>query len=363
MIDPALRGFVEATDAAEAEARLSRLIEEEAAPLARRIAAHKLRAHARGAGDASREDVEDIAADVLLAVVSRLQALRADPRLDPIESLADYTAVTTYNAFAHYLRRRHPGRSRLKNRIRYVLTHDRRFALWTTPDGLACGLARWRPAAASADAGRSLDRLLAEPERWLRWTAPRGARRDEATLVGAILQAIGGPVDFDRLVGSVAALVPEPSDKREGSRDLESLADRTVVPADVALDRRQLTERMWNEVRALPLRQRFALLLNLRDGTGAGMLWVLPITGVASIREIAAALELGDLEMAELWNRLPLDDLAIAERLSCTRQQVINLRSAARKRLATRLREARDPATAPGPGNIRPVSASLKDEA
>jgi len=41
--------------------------------------------------------------------------------------------------------------------------------------------------------------------------------------------------------------------------------------------------------------------------------------------------------LAELWNSLPLDDHAIAARLGITRQQVINLRRAARERLARRL--------------------------
>jgi DNA-directed RNA polymerase specialized sigma subunit len=39
-----------------------------------------------------------------------------------------------------------------------------------------------------------------------------------------------------------------------------------------------------------------------------------------------------------LWRRLPVSDLEIAERLGVTRQQVINLRQAARQRLARGLR-------------------------
>ena len=42
-----------------------------------------------------------------------------------------------------------------------------------------------------------------------------------------------------------------------------------------------------------------------------------------------------------LWNELPLPDNAVAARLGCTRQQVINLRMAARKRLAHRLADAK----------------------
>jgi hypothetical protein len=42
-------------------------------------------------------------------------------------------------------------------------------------------------------------------------------------------------------------------------------------------------------------------------------------------------------EFAAMWNRLPLDDLTIAERLGVNRQRVINLRKSARERLTRRM--------------------------
>ena len=81
------------------------------------------------------------------------------------------------------------------------------------------------------------------------------------------------------------------------------------------------------------MRQRQALLLNLKDDA----LSLFLITGTASLRDLAAALEMDAAALAALWNDLPLPDNDLARRLSCTRQQVINLRMAARKRLANRL--------------------------
>jgi hypothetical protein len=46
---------------------------------------------------------------------------------------------------------------------------------------------------------------------------------------------------------------------------------------------------------------------------------------------------MSEAELAGLWNDLPLDDNRIAALLACTRQQVINLRMSARKRLAKRI--------------------------
>jgi len=63
-----------------------------------------------------------------------------------------------------------------------------------------------------------------------------------------------------------------------------------------------------------------------------------PSTGTASLRQLAAALEMSDESFAALWNELPLEDAKIAELLGLTRQQVINARKSGRERLARRLR-------------------------
>ncbi len=65
----------------------------------------------------------------------------------------------------------------------------------------------------------------------------------------------------------------------------------------------------------------------------------LELLGIASLRTIAGRLDLSPNELAGLWNRLPLDDLAIAKMLDCTRQQVINLRRVARDKLGGAWRE------------------------
>jgi hypothetical protein len=56
------------------------------------------------------------------------------------------------------------------------------------------------------------------------------------------------------------------------------------------------------------------------------------------MRQIAQTLAMSPDEFSGLWNQLPLDDGAIAARLGATRQRVINLRQAARKRLARRMK-------------------------
>ena len=95
---------------------------------------------------------------------------------------------------------------------------------------------------------------------------------------------------------------------------------------------------MWKEICDLPLRHRAALLLNLRDSHGADALELFQLTRVAGIHEIAKSLDFQPEDFARIWNRLPLDDAAIADHLGLKRQQVINLRQSARARLSRRLK-------------------------
>lgn len=105
-----------------------------------------------------------------------------------------------------------------------------------------------------------------------------------------------------------------------------------------ALERRTYLSSLWEEILQLPVRQAAALILNLRDENRRSAAALLPLTGVATMREIARAIGMPAERFAEIWRWLPLEDAAIAELLGVTRQQVINLRKSARERLARRMR-------------------------
>jgi DNA-directed RNA polymerase specialized sigma24 family protein len=127
-------------------------------------------------------------------------------------------------------------------------------------------------------------------------------------------------------------------DAGQGEEDpLVRLPDPAPDAAAV-LERRTYLSHLWEEIRQLPERQAAALILNLRDGQRRNAVALLPLTGVATMREIALAIGMPAERFAAIWNRLPLEDAAIAELLGVTRQQVINLRKSARERLARRMR-------------------------
>jgi len=357
-LDPLLRRFIDATDEDEAARELNVLIEEHALPLAKAIVARKLRTYsADQTGRSPMDDRDDVVADAMMTLVERLQASRSDAGIAPIENFSSYAATVIHSACAHQIRRRYPERARLKNRLRYVFSTEPRLALWTVGGDVACGLAEWQGRSIDSRAERALPRAVEQTRgRWMDMT--------KTALTSAAIDLVAGleaPVEFESLVSAIAseAGLVEPRDVHEV----------TVLPSsepshDTVIDQRRFLAHVWEEVCELPVRQRVALLLNLRDATGAGMLWLLPIAGVATIRQIARVLEIPDVEFARLWREIPIDDAAIGARMGCNRQQVINLRMAARKRLMNRMARQASSARDRAPrGNLAAVSASVKGSA
>jgi len=281
---------------------------------------------------------EDVVADVQMKLVQRLRAWR-DGSADAVDNVAGYATTATVHACYALLRARFPNRTRLRNRMRYVLTHHPRLALVEDPPGLwRCRVTTVR-AVPSAGASQA---LLDAPRQF---AAARNL--DETTPLPSLLEGLlvgcEGPVEFDRLVDAVAVILGV-TDAAE-SHPFEAV-DQAPMTQDVLEQRASLRD-VWAELVELPVRQRAALLLNMRDPEGGGILDLLPTTGVVTMDDIARALELSLDELGELWARLPLDDLTIATRFGITRQQVINLRKSGRARLARRLA-----------GNIAPGTSS-----
>lgn len=325
--DPALRALLGEARPETARDLLGHLLERRARPLVRDIVGGQLRRS--GWSEADREDVE---AGALLRLTEQLWAQR-EPGAEPIADLDAYVAVTAFNACHGFLRRRFPEMARLRSRLRYLLTHHPRLACWGGAGrALVCGLAAWRerpPVTREAVAG-------------LRGRQARRGASELVELVPDLLQSLGGPCRFEdlaELVADALGLVEErPAPPvAEGRPDpVENLADDRAGPERALLAREALA-RSWRELRELPPRQRVALLLSLRDGGGQAMAPFLPLTGVATLQELAEALSMGTEALGHLLPGLPKDDYWIAEHLGLTRRQVINLRKCARERLARRL--------------------------
>ncbi|HYC91727.1 MAG TPA: hypothetical protein VEO54_21085 [Thermoanaerobaculia bacterium] len=302
----------------EREQGIADLIDRVGRPLAR-----QLLQRFRQGRSVDDQDAEDILSTVSLRLLTKLRDAAASP-VESIEHLDGYVATLTLNAVNDHLRRRFPERTRLKNRIRYTLTHDARLALWKGDTLLICGLAKWRGSEAVA----------APPPLHDVVTRRAGNRERPADALAAFFAHCGGPVAFETVIDTMAELwhivdVRDPAGMRgpEAPSALETAESRQTLAA------------LWREIVQLRPMQRQALLLNLRDPDASHALSLFVFTGIASFEELADALGMAPVALQALWNELPLDDLRIAEMLQVTRQQVVNLRKSARERLTRRLRK------------------------
>jgi RNA polymerase sigma factor (sigma-70 family) len=340
-IDILLEPLLKETSDETAGELLSGLIATHAEPVIRGVIRYKL--HLGSHRSAQGSDAEDLYQEAVVQLLAELQQLREQPEQHPITDVRGMAAVIAHRTCSRWMRRQFPERHALKNRLQYLLTRQRGLALWQDEDKkVVAGFAVWqgqKKAATSAQLGRLS-----------RNTGPLGRVRSIKTgkpqelgdAVAAILDHVGGPIEFDELVSALA--------ERLGIRDqpLDSIADNEDVVAFQAVsaepdpswqvEKRIFLQRLWEELQQLPLNQRAALLLNLKDAEGRGCIALFPATGIATLSQLAEALEISSDRFAEVWNDLPLEDAKIAELLGLSRQQVINARKSGRERLTRRLR-------------------------
>ena len=267
-----------------------------------------------------KDEAEDLAATINLRVVRRLQELAND---QPIQRLDDYVATVAYNVVYGFLRRRFPERTRLKNRLRYLFTHDDRLSMWEVRGAIVCGLTPWRgrpPVSSSATRDDATPVML--------------DRDSPGRALIALFEKERGPLQLDDVV-RLAAEMWQISDAKGVDTRREQASERRSPAAE--FETREHIATLWNEVRQLREHQRAALLLNLRDVKGTNSLALVLLCGVATFDEIADAIGVSAERLVEVWSDLLLDDNTIASTLRISRQQVINLRKAARERLTRRM--------------------------
>jgi len=320
-----------------ADELLLQLINTHADPVIKGVIRFKLRLSSYR--ETQRAESDDIYQDVLLQLISLLQKFRKTPAVHPIADLRGMAAVIAHRTCARWLRRQFPERHALKNRLHYIVSRQRGFALWQNSEGqLVAGFARWQEEKIP-DTSRALD--LETLPNHIR-VSKGGKPQELAETVAAIFNHVGGPIEFDDLVTSVASLLgisDQPMESLAEDEDAVTSLPATGEPDQAwRVEKRMFLQRLWEELEQLPRNQRAALLLNLKESSGFGCITLFPATGVATIRQLAAALEMTAEGLAQLWNELPLEDSRIADLLGLTRQQVINARKSGRERLTRRLR-------------------------
>ncbi len=331
-------------------------------------------------GDARRDNIDAIELyhDVLARLWERIAL--AEPDTDAVADLKGYAAAVTYNAWSDHLRDKYPRRASLKNRLRYFLAHQPKYAVSEAADGeIVGGLRKWLLHGATAPATRVAE-LLDGRERLPPGCVPRKAMEqcsadDWDRLLDALFTKLGGPVGLDDLVALTARLIGLKEDRVEsldqGNDDDDDAAsddteDTQTLTPDRQAELNSTLRQLWSAVCKLKTDYRYAYLLNIPGpGKSRGDIEVFALHGIASIAEIGERLALNDSQyqtIAEhveldaddaadlaratdsqarfyvLWKYLPLADSVIARLLGLEQQQVINRRMLAMRELARTLR-------------------------
>ena len=341
-----LRLFLRATDDVERARLLEELILGEAAPLVRQTIRYRLRFCFAATRDGpTHPDAEDIYHDVIAKLIARLEVLRS--QIDPvgIRDFGQYVMRVAANTCSDYLRLKYPARARLKDRLRDLLDRHPDFALWRSDsdDEFVCGFTVWRDLSPSRSSADRVRRLEAEPTS----VDPKfiNVRRMALSrLVAELFNWVGGPVEFDALVGVAASLLEVkaqlvvPFDEEE--QYLRS-REEPVLLCETRIEMREVLTEIWEAVCLLPDRHRAAFFFGFADTNGDDLVSLLLDAEVATSVEIAARLGVSLEKLMTIWKQMPLDNAALAILLGTTRQQVSKWRYRAHRRLEEQLLHAR----------------------
>ena len=341
--DLCLRAFLDEADEVRCDQLLEELICQYARPVIKRVIASKLNVK-RGHWDSVEgQDQEDIAEEVVVQLIRRLTLMRSGGAAS-FDNFESYAATAAYNACSNYLRRKYPARSRLRDRLRYIFSHHKQFAIWQFEQReWLCGLDSWRKQKRSRRSSDRLRQLRADPRSINYFSDSAQQEQDVLRLVKAIFEFVGAPVALDDLVAVVGDLLgttdktasAEPDD--QFNRVTHEIRPDTEALFTERIDKQEYLKQVWKEVRELPSEQRAAMLLNLKDREGSDITAIFISSGVATVSEMAETLGLSIEEFLDLWKTLPLSDEDIAIRLGIRIRRVGSLRQSGRRRLSRRM--------------------------
>jgi hypothetical protein len=264
------------------------------------------------------------------------EAISRDP--SAIDSPAAYGAALSEHVLADHLRQARPNWFRLKRRVIYLMDRgpDGPLCRWKSSREWLCGPVEWR--ALPFRLTRRYLSLCESTDEFQRegLAGAPGASLDLEDLLLRMLHWVETPIELRAIVSHAAAAIDlrEPvllslnGSRSGGASSLETTLAEPTDFRDAVIDRLadvQYRAQIWEQVCALPLRQRNALLLAM-DQEGVLLL-------CEGVCEVAKALEIREHECFALWAELPLTDKAIGTRLQAEPGQVSNLRKCARERL------------------------------
>ncbi len=331
--DPLMQDYLDAALWEDANRELARLMDAYVTPCIKRVLFCRL---SRGTY-LSRHDTQDFISECQARIVARLISLR-NGKSAGIHNLGCYSRRLAINTWHRLMRDRNPDRSLLADRLHYLMKHHNEFVQWTTTDGKAVvGLPTWyRDGVRYLHSSRH---KLLEYHPELAW---HEAEKEVPSIPGLsgqivmLLRWVAHPCERNALMNAVVTTVQTRDLRWLTLEELDTTTTQVAeVPRSLELqvENKLSLQFIWTHLSQLALPERTAILLNLRDNSGQGVMDLLVNTGTASYTDIAGLLGIELNELLRFWNVLPLDDLTIASIQGVSRQQVINRRKEARRKL------------------------------
>jgi DNA-directed RNA polymerase specialized sigma24 family protein len=298
-------------------------------------------------------DLEDFEQDCLLAIWTRISAIKSGVVETSIENIEAFVRRAVHNRYCDAIRRKRPGWYSLKLELLDMFSgklNVKGLAIWNAETGSErlCGYAAWEGRQRSA-AGRCKD-IIEDQRAFARRSLDNRDPAEVPTpeLIGRILDWCDGPVPIDDLVSCVAALTsvrdtdPLSIDaQREGEEDTDSPIDWLVDPVtDVE---RQVVDGgwlnhvldwFWKEFMELAPKQRKAILFGLSGEQ------VMSIVTNAGIQDVADAIEMEPERFAQVIPKLPLPDVVTGEVIGIPARSVPSVRFKAWRRIQRRSKKS-----------------------
>lgn len=287
------------------------------------------------------QDIPDVRQEVITRLLTYFRTAREKAEPNRIKDLNAYVATVSYNCCYEYKQHKYPQRFRLKKKLQYLFTHHSALGIWQDEaQEWFGGLREW-----GGDLKHWKIQSLHRTQQLLNDQLPLGLQHlPDPTLkrnsaAWQLVELFNWSQEFIKL-GDLITIFQKWWNLSDETVELEDdfpSQPFEVLKIESALENGKKLKAVWSEIRLLPLAQRKALLLNLRDSVDRELVTLLPALEIASLRDIAATLEITPENLAQVWNTLPLNDQQIATEMGLERRQVINLRRSARERLVRRL--------------------------
>ena len=298
-------------------------------------------------------DLEDFEQDCLLAIWTRVDAIKRGAVETGIENLEAFVRRAVHNRYCDAIRRKRPGWYNLKLELLDMFSGKLNvggLAVWNIEGSQErlCGYAKWE---GMSHSGAAKCREIAEgpavfARKMLENRDPAEVPMTE--LVCRVLEWVGGPVPIDDLVSCIAALTvvrdvePLSIDAQpEGDEDTDSPVEWLVDP-EVNVERQvvdagwldHVLEWFWKEYLLLAPKQRKAIMLGLASEQ------VMAVVSAVGLAAVAEALELTPQRLAGLISRLPLPDVVTGEEIGIPARSVPSVRFKAWRRIQRRSRKS-----------------------